>query len=261
MRKRSFILVLLFPFFCFAQNKDYKSFDKAVEYNNAGDIKKAIRFANKSLKSSPKWDQPNLLLASIYANNNEIDIAVNYLLEVYNEFHPNYLKGIEQIFNLYYSNGFYNEALSYAEKIIDSDKNKYRVSSDIDRNIKNCKFAIEAIKNPVPFNPKNLGNNINSKNEEYLPAISVDGKTLVYSRRYMKSNLLQEDLFISKKDQRNLWGLSEPYSSALNTNGNEGAFSFSADMQMVVFTACDRDDVIGWCDLYLLIGPILFLLN
>ena len=90
--------------------------------------------------------------------------------------------------------------------------------------IENCKFAIEAIKNPVDFKPENLGLHINSENEEYLPAISVDGKKLVYSRRFMKNNVLQEDFFISEKDANNSWSLAVPYGNSLNTYGNEGAF-------------------------------------
>ena len=253
MRNLLFIL-LLFPILSFSQKKDYKSFDKAVEYNIEGNIEKSIRYANKALKSSPNWSSPNLLLASIYANRNQIELAVEYLLKVYNEADPDDLKGIEKVIKLYYSNGFYNEALFYTKKIILQDTNKYSSNSNLYRYINNCNFAIEALNSPIEFNPVNLGENINSEFEEYLPAISIDGGTLVYSRRFMKNNILQEDFFISEKNENNSWGLSEAYSSNLNTYGNEGAFSFSPDKEMIVFTACDREDIVGRCDLYLLVS-------
>ena len=251
MRK---FLFILFPILSFSQTKDYKNFDKAVKYNTKGNIEKSIKYANKALDNTPGWSKPNLLLASIYANNEQIDLAADYLLKVYDVNNPNDIKGLEQVVKLYYSNGFYKEALFYAEKIIFFDTNQYGlVNIDIDRCIQNCKFAIEAIKYPVDFNPKNLGNNINSDNEEYLPAISVDGNTLVYSRRFMKNNILQEDFFISEKTTSDNWSESKFYGDNLNTYGNEGAFSFSPDKNMAVFTACDRGDRIGRCDLYLLI--------
>ena len=250
---RLFFILLFIPNLFFAQNKDYKSFDKAVKFNIAGDFKKAIKYANKALENTPNWSQPNLLLASIYAKNKDIEIAASYLLRVYDPNNAKDIKGIEQLVKLYYSNGFYNEALFYANKIFAQDSKRFRISSDIDRYIQNSNFAIEAMKKPVVFSPKNLGLNINSKNEEYLPAISADGNSLVYSRRFLKNNVLQEDFFISQKDENNSWTLSQPYGDNLNTSGNEGAFSFSADKHMAVFTACDRFDRVGRCDLYLLI--------
>jgi outer membrane protein OmpA-like peptidoglycan-associated protein len=253
MKKTLFILLIL-PILSFAQKKDYKSFDKAVKYNTDGNIEKSIKYANKALENSPGWSKPNLLLASIYANDKQIELAAEYLLKVYNTNNLKDVKGIEQVVKLYYYNGFYNEALFYSEKIIEQDTNKYRITNNIDRYINNCEFAIEALKSPVEFNPVNLGNNINSEVEEYLPAISVDGKTLVYSRRFMKNNVLQEDFFISEKNEDNSWAPSKDYGNNLNTYGNEGAFSFSTDKEMAVFTACDREGRMGSCDLYLLVA-------
>jgi len=253
--RRFFLILLLIPIVSFAQKKDYKSFDKAVKYNNDGNIEKAIRFANKALEHSPDWSNPNLLLASIYANDKQIELAVDYLLKIYNENDPKDIKGIEQVIELYYSNGFYNEALFYAGKIISLDTNKYKITTKIDRYVDNCRFAIEALKNTIELDPVNLGDKINSEFEEYLPAISIDGKTLVYSRRLNINNVLQEDFYISEIDENNQWSQSYPF-DILNTLGNEGAFSFSADKEMAVFTACDREDILGRCDLYLFINGL-----
>ena len=77
---------------------------------------------------------------------------------------------------------------------------------------------------------------------------------MVYSRRIFKNNILQEDFFISNKAEDKSWQRSSSYGNHLNTYGNEGAFSFSVDKKMAVFTACDREDRIGRCDLYLLIN-------
>ena len=81
---RLFLIFLILPFLSFSQERDYKSFDKAVKYNAEGNIKKSIKYANKALESFPDWSSPNLLLASIYANRNQIELAVEYLLKVYN---------------------------------------------------------------------------------------------------------------------------------------------------------------------------------
>jgi len=256
---RNYILIFLFlPFISYSQFKDYKNFDKAIKYNKDGNFNKSIKFASKALENSPQWESPKLLIASIYANSKQINKAVSYLLSAYYNDENINLDGIKKITKLYYENGFYEESLKYAKLLILKDSVRFYDSREIRMIIKSSKFSIDAINNPVDFSPKNLGLNINSAREEYLPAISYNGKNLVYSRRLDKNNVFQEDFYVSKLDENSNWTLSKPYFGALNTNGNEGAFSFSSDTGYSVFTACDRFDSMGSCDLYILFNNSTF---
>jgi outer membrane protein OmpA-like peptidoglycan-associated protein/tetratricopeptide (TPR) repeat protein len=245
MRKLLLILLLI-PIVSFAQKKDYKNFDKAVKYNNDGNTEKAIKFANKAMENSPYWSKPNLLLASIYANDKQIELAANFLLKVYDETDPKDVKGIEQLTKLYYSNGFYDEALFYAEKIIAQDTNRYRFNTKINRYIDNCRFAIQALKNPSDINFQNIGKLVNSEMSEHVNAITVDSEKLLFTRRLEANKLRdQEDLFVYNFSNKTVSNL--PF----NTNKNEGAITVSADGSMYVYTACDRQNSIGGCDLYI----------
>ena len=256
---RNYFLIFLFlPLISYSQFKDYKNFDKAIKYNKEGNFNKSIKFASKALENSPQWESPKLLIASIYANSKEINKAVSYLLSAYYNDENINLDGIKKITKLYYENGFYEESLKYAKLLILKDSVRFYDSREIRMIIKSSKFSINAINNPVDFSPKNLGSNINSSKEEYLPAISYNGKNLVYSRRLKKNNVFQEDFYVSKLDENSNWILSKPYFGTLNTNGNEGAFSFSSDTGYSVFTACDRFDSMGSCDLYILFNNSTF---
>ncbi len=67
-----------------------------------------------------------------------------------------------------------------------------------------CLFAIEAINNPVPFEPENLGDSVNSELNEYWPCLSVDEKQLMFTvmlplNSDLKDSPLQEDFYISKR--------------------------------------------------------------
>jgi len=256
---RNYFLIFLFlPLISYSQFKDYKNFDKAIKYNKEGNFNKSIKFASKALENSPQWESPKLLIASIYANSKEINKAVSYLLSAYYNDENINLDGIKKITKLYYENGFYEESLKYAKLLILKDSVRFYDSREIRMIIKSSKFSINAINNPVDFSPKNLGSNINSSKEEYLPAISYNGKNLVYSRRLKKNNVFQEDFYVSKLDENSNWILSKPYFGTLNTNGNEGALSFSSDTGYSVFTACDRFDSMGSCDLYILFNNSTF---
>ena len=244
---RIFFFILFFvPVISFAQKKDYKNFDKAVRYNVDGNIKKAIKYANKALEGYPEWRKPNLLLAYIYANNNQIELAANYLLKVYDEDNVNDLRGIEHLTKLYYSNGFYNEALYYSEKLLEHAAAGVKVNSNIDRYLANSKFAIRAIENPVDFIPSNLKTKVNSSFAEFVNTLSIDGEKLFLTRRIEYADRdPQEDLFCFNFIDSTLITLS------FNTNLNEGAITISPDGMMCVYTACDRLNSIGGCDLFI----------
>jgi outer membrane protein OmpA-like peptidoglycan-associated protein len=103
-----------------------------------------------------------------------------------------------------------------------------------------------AIKNPLPFAPQNLGDSINTAQNEYLPSISADGNTLIFTRRSD-----QEDFYISEKNaETNQWQAAASLPFPINTNGNEGAHCLSPDGKQLYFTGCYRADGFGSCDLY-----------
>jgi outer membrane protein OmpA-like peptidoglycan-associated protein/Tol biopolymer transport system component len=93
---------------------------------------------------------------------------------------------------------------------------------------------------------ENLGPAINTQNHEYLPCLSVDGQTLIFTR-VVNGN---EDFYKSTKDKDGNWVTAQAITE-LNTNSNEGAQSISADGKTIVFTACDYKDSNGSCDLYI----------
>jgi outer membrane protein OmpA-like peptidoglycan-associated protein/tetratricopeptide (TPR) repeat protein len=96
------------------------------------------------------------------------------------------------------------------------------------------------------FAPRNMGDSINSEVSEYYPSITIDGKTLVYTRRVRNFN---EDFYISENKDGN-WSKSESLSGTINTEQNEGAQALSQDGQWLIYTGCNFPDGMGNCDLY-----------
>ena len=121
--------------------------------------------------------------------------------------------------------------------------------------IKNCEFAIKAIRKPVPFNPVSVGPGINTVDDEYWPSITADGLTLMFTRQPNKvtnpdfKGLVQEDFYISYlKD--NTWQEAFNAGPPLNTLQNEGAQTLSSNGSYMFFTACNRPGGLGNCDIY-----------
>lgn len=107
----------------------------------------------------------------------------------------------------------------------------------------NCEFAMYALKNPLKFNPVNIGPGINTKDPEYFPTITVDGKTLLFTRRIDDERVPnykeQEDFYYSTLTN-NIWGMAVPMPANVNTMLNEGGPTISADGRSLIFVACSN---------------------
>jgi outer membrane protein OmpA-like peptidoglycan-associated protein len=108
-------------------------------------------------------------------------------------------------------------------------------------------FAAKNASKPVPFKPRNLGDSINSKDPEYFPSLTIDGRTLIFTRRVNGKN---EDFYVSEKDDSLGWMPAYSFGSPVNTANNEGAQNVSQDGNMLVFTGCNFPGGRGSCDIY-----------
>ena len=90
-------------------------------------------------------------------------------------------------------------------------------------------FAISYEKNKkdsdYKFEPKNLGDSINTAVSEYYPTITIDGKKLIFTRRV---NNLNEDFYESNRTGDH-WSIAKALTGSINTNMNEGAQNISQD--------------------------------
>lgn len=133
-----------------------------------------------------------------------------------------------------------------------------RLHRRLEKGIEAADFALELYENPVPFTPINLGENVNSPYDDYWPMISADGKTLYTTKNvpirndipYGRNNA-NEDFFVNHLESDSTWGQVFSIGPPLNTSHNEGAPSISADGQTFAFTACNRKDGHGKCDIYI----------
>ncbi len=143
--------------------------------------------------------------------------------------------------------GRYELAADKLRAFLNLNPKNERQQASAQRLLRQALFSAQAVQNPVPFSPQLLGPEINSPLPEYLPSLSADGLTLVFTR--VLDN--QEDFFFALRESTNApWQPALPLST-LNTPLNEGAHCLSADGNTLVFTACNRPEGMGSCDLYL----------
>jgi outer membrane protein OmpA-like peptidoglycan-associated protein len=158
-------------------------------------------------------------------------------------------KNYRELGLLYLKNGQFQEAVRAFENY---DSSAYVVVKAERREkaevlLASARIARDLATNPVSFTPVLVPGGINTPdNMEYFPSLSTDGQSMILTRRV---NGRQEDFYRSDKMEDGTWSVAEPL-DGVNTEFNEGAQSITADGNYLVFTACNRPDGAGSCDLY-----------
>ena len=132
----------------------------------------------------------------------------------------------------------------------------FSLMNEIKEALITCDFGIEAMKNPMAFNPINMGANINSDWDEYFAALTADEKEFIFTVKRPRDEktvcvfcLHEEDFYTSKKEDDS-WQPRKPLENPINSSYNEGAQSISLDGRYLFYTICDADFGMGSCDLY-----------
>ena len=145
-------------------------------------------------------------------------------------------------------NGDFTDALTAINRFLQKPNLNERITKSAEYRKRSYEFAVKQ-QADVPigdyvFTPENLGDSINSKLLEYFPSVTIDGNTLVFTRR-----IGQEDFFVSER-KNGVWSTAVSLPGNLNTEENEGAQTISQDGRMLIFTGCNMEDGQGSCDLY-----------
>ena len=228
----------------------------AISKANLRAFDHAITLLKDAIKEDPGFIEATIMLGEVYGDNMQDSMAIITLRKAI-AIDPQFFPGTySNLANLEFNNGLYADALDHIKTYFAFPNLNPKFKADAELLLQNCEFAVKAVKNPVPFNPQNLGPNINSKNDEYWPSISADEQTMVFTEKLPIDpdnpevfRNRQEDFYYSDFEDGK-WTKAEPVGTPLNTTGNEGAQAISADGKLMIFTGCNRRDGNGNCDLY-----------
>jgi outer membrane protein OmpA-like peptidoglycan-associated protein len=256
-----FLLMGCFSFITNAQTGKYsttskaaiQNYEEALQKYNAKMYDKAIADLHSAIRKDSTFYEAHVLLASVYEEAQKPKEAIasyNKSFEVSPESFPyNYFVCAK----LEVRNCMYAEAEKHFEKYLTYPNIDPRRKAEINIYLETCRYAVEAMKHPVPFNPVNMGEGVNSKYPEYYFSFTLDQQNLIFTRHAPDSKSKfghSEDFFVSKLSEGK-WQLAKQLDPPLNTGENEGAPSMSVDGRVVFFTACNRNDGQGACDIYL----------
>ena len=244
-----------------AQNNYYSKnkkaiaqFEKAMNVLYSGKFSQGILELEKVLKIDPDFIEVPLTLGDFYFDSKDTVRALeNYekAVQINESFYP---VAWLRIADIYMEKDNYQRAETCYNKFLKHEKQNKQGIQMAKFNLELIAFRRKAMANPVPFEPKNMGAAVNSKYQEYLPSLTADEQTLVFTRKVWARDAQpagnEEDLYISIKEN-GVWTPAQRMPSPLNSDGNEGGECVSQDGRVMFFTACERKGGAGSCDLYL----------
>lgn len=230
---------------------------KAINLYNIGldhaqndNFPQALYYMEQALKLSPQYADACLTTAGIYGQMKNYEKSVEFYAKAFT-IDGEYGKDYKLPYSINLAGlGEFDKALAAVESFLSNpDLNEPSRKAGEYRK-KAFSFAVQYAKdhpsNNYVFAPKNLGDSINSTDLEYYPSITVDGSTLVFTRRLKGRD---EDFFETNREG-NQWTKAKGMPGDINSNFNEGAQNISQDGELLVFTGCNFPEGLGSCDLY-----------
>ncbi len=266
----SYCLVLLFlPFFIHAQdaydistNESFlKIYKEGEEAFNKEDFSKAEKAFKKAIALKPDFAATYRRLGIVYEVQKEYQLAA----EMYDqciELDPTISR------TLYYQSGEmhlkssdYNTAYerfkayesylnlppeSFTDGVLELATEAY-FNKQLPKSLEDCKFGLSmAVFDTIVL--ENLGPAINSEADDCFPYLSNDESWMLYTRmgerRKVDENLLHSTY------SNGGWAKGKSLGKEINSEVNEGMGKATRDERKMYFPACNREDVLGLCDIF-----------
>jgi outer membrane protein OmpA-like peptidoglycan-associated protein/tetratricopeptide (TPR) repeat protein len=203
-----------------------------------------LEIVAKAIEKDPNFWEAYLLGGEYAEYTNQLPLAIDYYQKAI-RINPNHSPTGNTYFylsNLQFATGDYANCIKTAQEFLlfkSANPANIKIARKL---IESSNFAQQAISHPTNFKPINLGPAINTKDPEYFPTITVDGKTILFTRLISDNRVQgplkkQEDFYVSHLIN-GAWNKSEPMPSHINTVNNEGAPTISADGRSLIFVAC-----------------------
>lgn len=213
--------------------------------------------AEKNLQEAVAEDrhfyEAHILLGQLYSDQGNWEKAVAHYRNAVSIDSLYFIPAIFSLGKAEMRTGRYFSARSHLEAYLKQSKTTSKLRTEAEQMIQSCIFAL-SFPGPLFQNePRSVGDSVNTSLDEYWPSVTGDGQELIFTREVKRANNYgrdrQEDFYISRwKD--GFWGTPRNAGAPLNTAGNEGAQSIASDGRSMYFTACDRNDGHGRCDIY-----------
>jgi WD40-like Beta Propeller Repeat/Tetratricopeptide repeat len=254
-----FLALMCFGFTAFAKGKKNKQELKWEEnadfYFGEENYLRALPYYQKLADAHPEnaYFQYQLGICYIYKHD-EKEKSIVYLEKAF-KLEPELPRIHYYLGRAYHLNYRFDDAIAEFNKALSEEKSDEKEQRDVQHYIEYCNNGKKLVKDTIEVEIKNIGDPVNSENAEYVPVITIDESTLIFTYRGERSTggMLDakfqpdstgdyyEDIMVSQRIGDH-WLSPEPIGNAINTLGHDASIALSNDGQILfIFKSTTKD--------------------
>ncbi len=226
-------------------------FRQADNFRVRGQYEEALEYLNAAVDKDDDFYDAWLMMGLIHKAQGDLPrarVSLEKLLRIERE---NQAPAYFELADLYVQIQEYEKALEMANNYLALNPGNKRRREEAEQYAANAEFAIANQARMAEFDPRPMPDEVNSFPMQYFPILTIDGTGIIYTRRLGISMDYDEDLVISRKDATGNWQEPVSLSDNINSPGNEGTCTMSADGRSLIFTSCYGREGYGSCDLFI----------
>jgi len=239
--------------------------NKALKYYDQGKRDYDLLYYDRAemnllhaLKEDGRFYEAHLILGQLYSDTGDWEKAVTHYRAAVAVDSLFFIPALYSLGKAELRTGQYFDAAGHLEAYLKQPGINAGMRNEAEKMLANCRFALSFPASLFEKEPVSAGDSVNTVLDEYWPSVTGDGQQLIFTREVKRAagygrdynRDRQEDFYVSRLTPEGYWGTARNAGAPLNTAGNEGAQSISSDGRTMFFTACDRNDGQGRCDIY-----------
>ena len=229
-------------------SKAIKCFEKARQDFLNKNYDEAMSNVNKALKNDGNFIEVYLLKAEICMELDDDSLAILSYENVFQIDSMSYPKSSIALAKLYSKCFQFDKSIKLLDWYLSLGNQSDKLRKLAEQQLCINYFRKSLVENPVDYNPRNIGSEVNTHDDEYINQYYVNKNKIIFTKRYKSENeyYFAENVFVATKCDSH-WSIPELLFDNLD---DIGAANVSADGNEIYFSGCGWEYGFGGCDIY-----------
>lgn len=231
-----------------SSKKSIKYFQEAHKEFLNKNYHQSLLLLDEALNKDDEFTDALLLKAEICMELKDDTLAIKSyerLLEVDSLYYPQSAISLSKLYAKYFQ---FEKSLRLLSWYLLLENQKEPVRELAKKQLLLTEYQKSLVENPVDYNPVNIGNVVNTSDDEYVNQYYVNENKLIFTKRYKTDveGFYEENVFVSVMYD-SVWTIPYPLLKDIN---NIGAACVSSDGNTIFFSGCGWENGFGSCDIY-----------
>jgi outer membrane protein OmpA-like peptidoglycan-associated protein/tetratricopeptide (TPR) repeat protein len=241
-----------------ANKKATKAMEQGIQLAMGMEYEAALQAFQAAIDAEPRFINAWIFAGDVCSQTGQYALAKTYYegaIDIQDDYDVSVYKKIAEAQQMLME---YDAAIASIRIFLDNPNIVGETRKKANRFLSSVEFAADAVLNPVPFQPVNMGAAVNSHLDEYFPSLSADKSLLVFTRNLIDTLERPEGGFMLRRNEdfflsisaEDTWSAANNMGRPVNSTFNEGAQCISADGRWLYYTLCNGPAGFGSCDIY-----------